>query len=501
MSSQVMQVPDSVANPNSDVTKKLLAKVPIGLLIGDKFVDGENEPFNVTDPANGEVLTKVANAGVNDLKKALEIAVVAQEKWAKTAPRVRGEVLRKTYELMIAQSDDLAMLMSLENGKTLVDAKAEVTYAAEFFRWFSEEAVRIDGSIRNAPSGANKILTYKQPIGIAFLITPWNFPAAMYTRKVGAALAAGCAAILKPASETPLTALAISKIMLEAGALPGTVSVLQTNQPGPLTDAALADERIGKLSFTGSTGIGKMLLKKAAERVLNCSMELGGNAPFIVLDDADIDAAIDGAMIAKMRNGGQACTAANRFFVQEQVHDEFVSKLAQKMGALKVGHGTATDTTLAPLVNRKAVGSVEELVSDAISKGATQLVGGKPSPGPGCYFPATVLGNVSADAKIISEEVFGPVAAVVKVKDEFEALNISNKSEYGLAGYIYTKNLARGLKVSEALQVGMIGLNRGLVSDPSAPFGGVKQSGLGREGGYEGIDEYLEIKYVATNDF
>lgn len=249
MSSQVMQVPDAVANPNSDVTRKLLAKVPIGLLIGDKFIDGENEPFNVTDPANGEILTKVANAGVNDLKKALEIAVVAQEKWAKTAPRVRGEVLRKTYELMIAQSDDLAMLMSLENGKTLVDAKAEVTYAAEFFRWFSEEAVRIDGSIRNAPSGANKILTYKQPIGIAFLITPWNFPAAMYTRKVGAALAAGCAAILKPASETPLTALAISKIMLEAGALPGTVSVLQTNQPGPLTDAALADERIGKLSF------------------------------------------------------------------------------------------------------------------------------------------------------------------------------------------------------------------------------------------------------------
>jgi len=283
MTSQVMQVPDSVANPNSDATFKLLSKVPTGLLIGDKFVDGSNEPFNVTDPANGEVLTKVANAGVADLQKALEIAVVAQEKWAKTAPRVRGEVLRKTYELMIAQADDLAMLMSLENGKTLVDAKAEVTYAAEFFRWFSEEAVRIDGSIRNAPSGANRILTYKQPIGIAFLITPWNFPAAMYTRKVGAALAAGCAAILKPASETPLTALAISKIMLEAGALPGTVSVLQTNQPGPLTDAALADERVGKLSFTGSTGIGKMLLKKAAERVLNCSMELGGNAPFIVL--------------------------------------------------------------------------------------------------------------------------------------------------------------------------------------------------------------------------
>jgi len=468
MTSQVMQVPDSVANPNSDATAKLLSKVPTGLLIGDKFVDGSNEPFNVTDPANGEVLTKVANAGVADLQKALDIAVVAQEKWAKTAPRVRGEVLRKTYELMIAQADDLAMF---------------------------------DGSIRNAPSGANRILTYKQPIGIAFLITPWNFPAAMYTRKVGAALAAGCAAILKPASETPLTALAISKIMLEAGALPGTVSVLQTNQPGPLTDAALADERVGKLSFTGSTGIGKMLLKKAAERVLNCSMELGGNAPFIVLDDADIDAAIDGAMIAKMRNGGQACTAANRFFVQEKVHDEFVTKLAQRMGALKVGHGTSTDTSLAPLVNRKAVGSVGELVADAINKGATQIVGGTPSPGPGCYFPATVLGNVSADAKIISEEVFGPVAAVVKVKDEAEALKISNKSEYGLAGYIYTKDLARGLKVSEALQVGMIGLNRGLVSDPSAPFGGVKQSGLGREGGYEGIDEYLEIKYVATNDF
>jgi succinate-semialdehyde dehydrogenase/glutarate-semialdehyde dehydrogenase len=277
--------------------------------------------------------------------------------------------------------------------------------------------------------------------------------------------------------------------------------VLQTNKPGPLTDAALSDERVGKLSFTGSTGIGKMLLKKASERVLNCSMELGGNAPFIVLDDADIDAAIDGAMIAKMRNGGQACTAANRFFVQDKVHDEFVSKLAQRMGALKVGHGTNADTTLAPLVNRKAVGSVGELVKDALDKGANQLVGGTTSTGPGCYYPATVLGNVKPDARIVQEEVFGPVVAVVKVKDENEALTIANKSEYGLAGYVYTKNLSRGLKVCEQLQVGMIGLNRGLVSDPSAPFGGVKQSGLGREGGYEGIDEYLEIKYVATSDF
>ena len=501
MSTQVMQVPTHVANPNIDATKKLLEKVPTGLLIGDKFVDGENEKFNVLDPANGELLTQVANAGVKDLNKALELAVVAQEKWSKTAPRIRGEVLRKTFELMISQADDLALLMSLENGKTLADSKAEVLYAAEFFRWFSEEAVRIDGSVRIAPSGANKILTYKQPIGIAFLITPWNFPAAMYTRKVGAALAAGCAAVLKPASETPLTALAISKIMLEAGALPGTVSVLQTNKPGPLTDAALSDERVGKLSFTGSTGIGKMLLEKASQRVLNCSMELGGNAPFIVLDDADIDAAIDGAMLAKMRNGGQACTAANRFFVQDKVHDEFVEKLSKRMGALKVGHGANTETTLAPLVNRKAVSSVGELVDDAVQKGATQLVGGSVTQGPGCYFPATVLGNVSPEARIVKEEVFGPVVAVVKVKDEVEALKISNKSEYGLAGYVYTKNLSRGLKVCEQLQVGMIGLNRGLVSDPSAPFGGVKQSGLGREGGYEGIDEYLEIKYVATSDF
>ena len=501
MTAQLIQVPDTVQNPDFDKTKTLLAKVPTGLLIGSEFLKGENEDFDVLDPANGELLTKVSNAGVKDLEKALDLAVIAQEKWAKTAPRVRGEVLRKTFELMIQQADDIAFLMSLENGKTLVDAKAEVLYAAEFFRWFSEEAVRIDGSLRQAPSGVNKILTYKQPIGIAFLITPWNFPAAMYTRKVGAALAAGCAAILKPASETPLTALLISKIMLEAGALPGTVSVLQTNKPGPLTDAALSDERVGKLSFTGSTGVGKMLLKKASERVLNCSMELGGNAPFIVLDDADIDAAIDGAMIAKMRNGGQACTAANRFFVQEKVHDEFVSKIAQRMGALKVGHGTNSETTLAPLVNRKAVGSVGELVKDALDKGASQLVGGTPSPGPGCYYPATVLGNVKSDSRIIKEEVFGPVVAVVKVKDENEALLISNKSEYGLAGYVYTKNLARGLRVCEQLQVGMIGLNRGLVSDPSAPFGGVKQSGLGREGGYEGIDEYLEIKYVATNDF
>jgi succinate-semialdehyde dehydrogenase/glutarate-semialdehyde dehydrogenase len=501
MTAQVINVPDSVPNPNIDATSAVLAKIPTGLLIGSEFVKGSNGTFDVTDPANGEILIKVANAGIPDLEKALALAVTAQEKWAKTAPRIRGEVLRKTFELMIEQTDELALIMSLENGKTLVDAKAEVIYAAEFFRWFSEEAVRIDGSLRNAPSGANRILTYKQPIGVAFLITPWNFPAAMFTRKIGAALAAGCAAILKPASETPLTALAIGKIMLQAGALPGTLAILQTDQAGVLTEAAINDHRIAKLSFTGSTGVGKMLLKKAADRVLNCSMELGGNAPFIVLDDADIDAAIDGAMIAKMRNGGQACTAANRFFVQEKVHDEFVTKLATRMGALKIGHGSNSDTTLAPLINRKAVDSVSELVADAITKGATQIIGGTTSIGPGCYFPATVLGNVASDSRIIQEEVFGPVAAIVKVKDEEEALFISNKSEYGLAGYVYTKDLARGLRVSERLQVGMVGLNRGLVSDPSAPFGGVKQSGLGREGGYEGIEEYLEIKYVATNDF
>lgn len=494
-------LPLAVANPNQAKTTELLKRMPTGLLIGDGFITGTGGEFEVLDPANGEVLTRVANANEADLARALALAAEAQPKWAKTAPRQRAEVLRKAFELMIQQADDIALIMSLENGKTLADAKAETLYAAEFFRWFSEEAVRIDGSFRTAPSGLNKIITLRQPVGVAFLITPWNFPAAMFTRKVGPAIAAGAAAILKPAQETPLTALLIGKILLEAGLPSGICSILPTTNSSALTKAALADQRIRKLSFTGSTQVGKLLMHQAADRVLNTSMELGGNAPFIVLDDANLDLAVEGAMLAKMRNGGQACTAANRFFVQDAVHDLFVEKLSARMSTLKPGHGTDSETTLAPLVNRKAVNAIADLVNTAITNGAKQFSGGSINDGPGSFFPATVLGDVPPSARIVQDEIFGPVAAVVRVKDEFEALDLANQSEFGLAGYVYTNDVARGLKVCQELAVGMVGLNRGLVSDPAAPFGGVKQSGIGREGGYEGIDEYLETKYIATSDF
>ncbi len=494
-------LPLAVENPNKEASENLLKKIPTGLLIGDGFSKGSGKPFAVHDPANGQVLTSVENANQADLNKALEIAAIAQPAWAKTSPRQRGEVLRKAFEIMVERADEIALIMSLENGKTLADAKAETLYAAEFFRWFSEEAVRIDGSFRTAPSGLNKIITLRQPVGIALLITPWNFPAAMFTRKVGPAIAAGAAAVLKPAGETPLTALLIGEILLAAGLPGGVCSILPTDNSSELISAALKDPRIRKLSFTGSTQIGKLLLHQAADRVLNSSMELGGNAPFIILDDANIDLAVEGAMLAKMRNGGQACTAANRFFVQDSVHDLFVTKLSEKMSALKPGHGSDKNTTLAPLVNRKAVKSIDELVKNAIQIGAKQFTGGVINDGPGSFFPATVLGDVPPMAQVVQDEIFGPVAAVVRVSDEYEALKWANMSEYGLAGYIYTANTARGLRVSQELEVGMIGLNRGLVSDPAAPFGGVKQSGIGREGGYEGIDEYLEVKYIATNDF
>lgn len=494
-------LPTSVKNPDITKTLQLMKRVPTGLLIGEGFVSGSDEPFAVHDPANGEVLTLVANANEPDLEKALTAAASAQPIWAKTAPRQRAEVLRKAFDLMIEQADDIALVMSLENGKTLSDAKAETLYAAEFFRWFSEEAVRIDGSFRTAPNGLNKIITLRQPVGIAFLITPWNFPAAMFTRKVAPAIAAGAAAILKPAQETPLTALLIGQILLQAGLPAGICGILPTSNSAALTSAALRDSRVKKLSFTGSTHVGKLLLRQAADRVLNSSMELGGNAPFIVLDDADLDLAVEGAMLAKMRNGGQACTAANRFFVQDAVHDSFIQKLSEKMKALKPGHGSHQATTLAPLINRKAVKTISEMVNAAILNGAKQFVGGKINNGPGSFFPATVLGDVPPTSQVVQDEIFGPVAAVVRVKDELQALQWSNQSEYGLAGYIYTKDIARGLRVSQELAVGMIGLNRGLVSDPAAPFGGVKQSGIGREGGYEGIDEFLELKYIATSDF
>jgi succinate-semialdehyde dehydrogenase/glutarate-semialdehyde dehydrogenase len=472
---------------------------PTQLFIDGTWRDGSHGGFPVLDPATGETLCEVPRAGTDDLHAALAAAAAAQPEWAATAPRSRAEVLRRTFELMTERSEDLAYLMSLEMGKSLTDARGEATYAAEFFRWFSEEAVRIDGALRTAPSGANRILTFRKPVGVALLITPWNFPAAMATRKIAPALAAGCSVIIKPASETPLTALLIAKLMAEAGVPEGVVNVLTTDHSGELVSAALADNRVRKLSFTGSTEVGRLLLGQAAERIVNASMELGGNDPFIVLDDADLDAAVEGAMLAKMRNGGQACTAANRFLVQEGVADQFAKLMAERMGQLRMGPGTDEQTQLGPMINAKAVEGIADKVDRSVSDGARVLLGGSRPDGPGFFYPATVLGDVPRESAVATEEVFGPVAPIITVTSEDDALELANASELGLTGYVYTGDLARGLRVCERLEVGMIGLNRGLVSDPAAPFGGVKQSGLGREGGYEGVEEYLETTYVATN--
>ncbi len=397
------------------------------------------------------------------------------------------------------RGEELARLISLENGKSLADARSEVTYAAEFFRWYAEEGVRLRGEVAMAPSGANRMVVTHQPVGVSVLITPWNFPAAMATRKIAPALAAGCTAVLKPAAETPLTALAVAALLQEAGLPPGVLNVVTTSDPGPVVETMLRDEPVRMLSFTGSTDVGRVLLRIAADRVLRCAMELGGNAPFLVLDDADVDAALEGAMVAKMRNGGQACTAANRFFVHGSVHDAFVEGLVARMGALRVGPGIDESTGCGPLINDEAVRKVDDLVRDAIDKGARAVLGGHPGDGPGCFYPPTVLVDVSRDARMLPEEVFGPVAPVVRFEDEEDAIAMVNDTEYGLATYLYTRDLARGLRVAERIESGMVGLNRGLVSDPAAPFGGNKQSGLGREGSAEGLLEFTETKYVATS--
>ena len=472
---------------------------PTQLYIGGTWRDGSAGRFDVLDPSTGEIVAAVANAGLDDMDAAIDAAAAAHPDWAARAPRERGEVLRKAWELMIERTEELAFLMSLEMGKSLTDARGEVTYAAEFFRWYSEEAVRVGGELRMAPSGANRILTFKKPFGVALLLTPWNFPAAMATRKLGPALAAGCSVVLKPAEDTPLTALALAQILTDAGLPAGVVNVVTAEKPGDLVSHALADPRVRKLSFTGSTGVGSLLLKQAAERIVDSSMELGGNDPFIVLDDADLDAAVEGAMLAKMRNGGQACTAANRFLVAESVAAEFGRKLAAKMSELTMGPGTSEDTQLGPMINAKQRDGIADKVTRSVTAGAKAVLGGTADDRPGFYYPATVLTDVPRDSAVAVEEVFGPVAPIISVRDDDDALAIANASEMGLTGYVYTRDLARGLRVCEKLEVGMVGLNRGLVSDPAAPFGGVKQSGLGREGGFEGIEEYLETTYVATN--
>ncbi|HEY6782271.1 MAG TPA: NAD-dependent succinate-semialdehyde dehydrogenase, partial [Candidatus Dormibacteraeota bacterium] len=446
----------------------------------------------------GEVIASVANASVEDGLAAVDAASAALPEWAATPPRQRAELLRRTFELMTERDEDLARLIVRENGKALPDARGEVAYAAEFFRWYAEEAVRAEGHVQTAPAGTNRILVLRQPIGVSILITPWNFPAAMATRKIGPALAAGCTVVLKPASDTPLTALAMGALLMEAGVPAGVVNILPSRRSGPVVNAMLHDPRVRKLSFTGSTEVGRGLLQQAADCIVNCSMELGGNAPFVVFDDADLESAVAGAMVAKMRNGGEACTAANRFLVQRGIATEFSKRLSETMGALRVGPGLQEGTQLGPLINAAGRDKVVSLVDGAVRDGAQLTVGGAVPDGPGFFYPATVLVDVPAGAAILREEVFGPVAPVVVFDTEEEAVALANDTEYGLVAYVYTRDLQRGLRFSEALESGMVGLNRPLVSDPAAPFGGVKQSGLGREGGHDGLLEFMETKYIAV---
>jgi len=474
--------------------------IPTDSLIGARWHDAANRPrLDVINPATGEVLTSVANAGLPEGFNAVEAAQAAAREWARTATRTRSELLARCFEKIVSNAEWLAQLISLENGKALTDAKSEVLYAAEFFRWYAQEAVRNDGELNFAPGGANRILVQYQAIGVSLLITPWNFPAAMATRKIAPALAAGCTCVLKPAEQTPLTALAIADLMLEAGIPAGVVNVITTRDPGPLVSALLHDPRVRKLSFTGSTRVGRHLLREAADQVINCSMELGGNAPFIVLADADLTAALDGAMIAKMRNGGEACTAANRFYIQRSVYQKFTEALVQRMSAIKVGPGTAADTGCGALINRAAVDKIEALLADAVDRGARVVLGGSAPAGPGCFYPPTVLVDVPPGAAILQQEIFGPVAVLVPFDTVDEAIAAANDTEYGLVAYVYTADLRAGLRAAEALESGMVAINRGLVSDPAAPFGGVKQSGLGREGSHHGLREFTEAKYIAVD--
>jgi succinate-semialdehyde dehydrogenase / glutarate-semialdehyde dehydrogenase len=477
----------------------LLANVPTDLWIGGKWrKSSDGARFDVIDPATENKVASVASATVEDAKAALDAAHAAFPGWAAKKPRERGEILRKAFELIMRDAERLAKLITIENGKALSDSRGEVAYSAEFFRWFAEEAVRNIGQNSTAPSSGARILVHHKPAGIAVLVTPWNFPAAMATRKIGPALAAGCSVVLKPASDTPLTMLALMPILEEAGVPAGVVNVIPSRSSGKVVGAMLHDPRVRVVSFTGSTEVGRKLLHEAADNIIRPAMELGGNAPFIVFDDADIDAAIDGAMIAKMRNMGEACTAANRFYVHEKVHDEFAKKLTAKMAGLKMGNGLDDGVALGPLVNKEGLDKVIELVDDAVKKGAKVLTGGKAPGGPGFFYPATVLTNVSDNAMMLNEEIFGPVASLQTFKSEDEVVTRANDTEYGLVAYLYTKDLSKGLRVSEKLDFGMIGLNRGLVSDPAAPFGGMKQSGLGREGAHEGLMEFLETQYVSV---
>ncbi|MER7273303.1 NAD-dependent succinate-semialdehyde dehydrogenase [Dactylosporangium sp. NPDC000244] len=468
------------------------------MFIAGEWVGGADR-IPVTDPATAEVLAEVADGTVEDMLAAVGAAHSAAGAWAGLPPRRRAAVLLRAYELMVERSDMLARLIVLENGKTLADARGEVGYAAEFFRWYAEEAVRLAGTVGTAPGGGHRILVTHAPVGVSLLVTPWNFPAAMATRKIGPALAAGCTVVLKPASDTPLTALAVAALLGEAGVPDGVVNVVPSRRSGAVVSAALHDPRVRKLSFTGSTEVGRVLLHEAADRVVSCSMELGGNAPFLVFDDADLDAAVAGAMVAKMRNGGQACTAANRFYVHRAVVDEFVARFGAAMDSLTVGSGLDDGVGLGPLINASSRDKVAELVDASVDSGARLHTGGRVPDRPGFFYAPTVLTDVPASAPVLADEIFGPVAPVVAFEAEDEAVALANDTEYGLVSYLYTEDLSRGLRVAERLETGMVGLNRGLVSEPAAPFGGVKQSGLGREGARAGIEAFLEPRYVAVD--
>ena len=468
------------------------------LWVAGEWRDAEGgDTFEVVDPADGQLLARVADGSVTDAVEALDAAVAAQADWAATAPRERGEILRSAFELIASRADDLAMLMSLEMGKAVAEAKGEVAYGNEFFRWFSEEAVRVHGRWMQAPAGGSRLLTIKKPVGPCFFVTPWNFPLAMGTRKIGPALAAGCTMVVKPAHQTPLTMLALAGLLTEAGLPDGVLNVVPTTRAKEMSEALQGDDRLRKVSFTGSTGVGRTLVRQSADQLQRVSMELGGNAPFVVFEDADVDAAVDGAMTAKMRNMGEACTAANRFLVHASVAEEFAEKLAARMGALTVGRGQDEGVDVGPLIEEKAVESVSQLVTDAVHDGARLLTGGTVPDGPGFFYPPTVLLGVPADSAINAEEIFGPVAPITTFETEDEAAARANDTEYGLASYVYTRDLSRTIRMAERLEYGMVGINTGLISNPAAPFGGVKASGFGREGGFEGIEEYLETTYVA----
>ncbi len=480
---------------------RVLASVPKGLLIDGVWRDSsDGSTLDVTDPATGQVIATIASATAADGMAALDAANRAQKAWAKTAPRVRAEILRKAFDRVIELADDFAILMSIEMGKPFAEAKGEVMYGAEFLRWFSEETARVAGRFATAPDGKMRLMVQKRPVGPSLFITPWNFPLAMATRKIAPAIAAGCTMVLKPAALTPLTSLLFAKVLEEVGVPAGVVNVIPTATSGAVTGPIIKDERLRKLSFTGSTPVGRRLIADAADRVLRVSMELGGNAPLIVFEDADIDKAVSGAMLAKLRNMGEACTAANRMIVHESVAVEFSTKLAEKMSALKVLRGLDHDSNIGPIIDEKSRESIHELVTDAIAKGAKALTGGHVPAGAGYFYPPTVLTGVSRDARILKEEVFGPVAPIVTFKNEAEAIELANDTEYGLVAYAFTKDLNRGLRLAESLEVGMFGLNTGIVSNPAAPFGGVKASGMGREGGIEGIEEYLETVYIGIAD-